>query len=103
MAVFRKAIKDCYSRARAHGVKPWLFVPFAAEAGVRACRDLGVRLTILRRQILPAEDEQKRSMRQMVDALYEAIGPQPCEFLSKQFDRTLAQSIDAQTGRTQHS
>jgi hypothetical protein len=49
-------------------------------------------LTVLGRQIVPAEDSEKHVMRNVIDDLRAVIGSLPFEFLYKRFDRTLSQS-----------
>lgn len=90
-----KSINDVRKKAAAHGVHPWLVVPFAMDDTVARCRASGIRLTLLRRQIIPAEDSSKRHMRDVVGDLRAVIGSQPFEFLNARFDRTLEQSAEA--------
>lgn len=92
-----RTIKDCYTKAEAHGMAPWLFVPYATPEAVLRCRYNGIRLTVIGRQIVPAEDSQKRRMRDLIKhQLSEVVGPQPFEFLYNRPSRTISGSLDAQ-------
>lgn len=86
------AIKDCYNKAHAHGLLPWLIVSFADSSAIKRCERDGIRLTVLNRQIVPAEASDGRRMRNVLRELWSVIGPRPFEFLHARFDRTLKSS-----------
>jgi hypothetical protein len=53
---FKDVLKKCHGHSRKGALaKPWLFVAYASEDARAACRDRGIRLTVLERQVLPAE------------------------------------------------
>jgi len=99
----KNPIADCYVKATAHGLVPWLVVPFATPEGIRSCKSRNVRLTVLGRQIMPAESADKRSMKRVITELYTILGPTPFEFLYKHnsitFERSEMASIDVETVR----
>lgn len=92
-----RAIRDCYTKAKEHGLQPWLVVPFASESAIERCERDGIRLTVLGRQILPALDAGGHHMRRAVEGLRSVIGPQPYDYLYARFDRTLKQSAAARS------
>jgi|GEM_PF-4499052 len=87
-----RAIKDVYKRAKAQGVKPWLVVPFATDAAIMRCLHDGIRLTVLGRQIVPAEDKWGRPMRVVIKGIRSVLGPQPFEYLYARGSRTFEES-----------
>lgn len=87
-----KALKDVVKKASAHGVTPWLVVSYASQKVVDRCRGSGIKLTILRRQIVPAEDTSERLMRDVVRRLRPVIGVMPFVFLYAQTSRTISDS-----------
>jgi hypothetical protein len=90
-------IKDCKARADAHNATPWLFVPFATSATEARCARDGIRLTLLDRQLLPAETWNNRIMRDVIEDFREdIIGPLPLDFVYVRFAETLARSPLAQ-------
>lgn len=90
-----KAIKDCYAKAKGHGARPWLFIPFAVPAAIQGCKSRGVRLTILNRQIVPAEDAINQQMSWVLRQLQPILGPQPYELLYAKFPSTIQGSESA--------
>jgi hypothetical protein len=87
-----RAIKDCYTKAKGHRARPWLFIPFAVPKAMRRCKGDRIRLTVLGRQISPAEDPKKQYMWWVIEQLRPLLGPQPFELLYARFDRTLKNS-----------
>jgi hypothetical protein len=92
-----KALKDVVKKAYAHSVKPWLVVPYATKEAIVRCQGSGIRLSELRRQIVPAEDQEKRSMRKVIDDLRPVIGVMPFEYLHTRPGRTLEKSVTAES------
>src|ERR1017187_953010 len=90
-----EAIKDCYSKATAHGARPWLFVAFATNKAQERCLRDGIRLTVLGRKIVPAEDDYHRPMKLMIEKLRCVLGPQPFEYLYSPASRTFKRSSAA--------
>jgi hypothetical protein len=76
-----KAIKDIFTKAHAHGLRPWLIVPFASENARRRCRDDGIRLTVLGYRVLPIETPHGAKMRAAIRDLRAVIGPEPFEYM----------------------
>lgn len=89
------AIDDVIAKCRDRKLEPWLFVPFAAEEAMERCRDEGISLTILGRQIVPAELRGKH-MRRIIGSLRGVIGPQPFDYNYLRFSQTLKNSPMAQ-------
>ena len=78
-----RAIRDAFTKAKAHGREPMLFVPFPEISAIDRCREDGVRLEVMGAQIVPAEDRNKRPMPTVINDLRPVIGPQPYKFLPK--------------------
>jgi hypothetical protein len=84
-----RIIRDCVTRARAHLVAPWLFVPFATAEAISRCERDGVRLTVLCRRLLPAENHHNRLTRSIIEPLRaEILGDEPIDFVYRRFTRT---------------
>jgi hypothetical protein len=84
------AIKDAYTKAMSHGVKPWLIVPFASASAIARCNHNGIRLTRLHAQIVPSEDHKLRPMSSVIERLRAVIGPQPFKFLPARNSRAFS-------------
>jgi len=76
-----KAIKDVYTKAHAHGLRPWLIVPFASENARRRCHDDGIKLTVLGYRALPIETPNGKKMKTAIRDLRAVIGPEPFEYV----------------------
>jgi hypothetical protein len=95
-----RAIRDCYNRAIANELMPWLVVPFATKEAIDRCARDKIRLHVLHRQIVPAivpaEDKAKnkkgRLLRKIIEDLRVVIGSQPFGYSYARFDRTLRES-----------
>jgi len=83
-----KSIKDVYAKAAAHGVKPWLVVPFATKDAQLRCQHDGIKLSELHRQVVPAEDRYGRPMELTIRNLRSVIGPQPFRYLYARASRS---------------
>jgi hypothetical protein len=82
------SIKDIWNKAKEHGAKPWIIVPFAtAEARKRCVANarMPIRLSALGAQILPSRIDG-RSTRVLLRELAPVIGPQPFILHGARFD-----------------
>jgi hypothetical protein len=59
---------------------------------VEQCRGDRIRLTVLGRQIVPAEDPKKQYMWWVIEQSEPILGPQPFDLLYARFDRRLKKS-----------
>jgi hypothetical protein len=88
------AISDCFTRAREHRVRPWLFVPFATPEAIRRCTRDGIQLTVLGRQMLPTETDDGQLLRFIVGSFRQDIfGDQAFDFVYKRFTKTRTRSM----------
>jgi hypothetical protein len=88
------AIRDCFTRARLHDTRPWLFVPFATPEALIRCQRDGVKLTILGRQLLPAETDDRQVLRWIIPSFRpDIIGNQPIDFVYQRFTKTRNASL----------
>lgn len=83
-----KAIKDVYTKAHAHGLRPWLIIPFASENARRRCHDDGIKLTVLGYRVLPIETPHGTKMRNAIRDLRAVIGPEPFEYMGNRLAPT---------------
>lgn len=78
------AIKDAWTKAKAHGAVPVLVAAHIGIEGQEACRSRGVVAHSLDRQLLPKELPDGRHMSGIVHDLMAILGPQRYEYLPKQ-------------------
>ncbi len=80
-------ISDVFAKSFAHGMRPWLFVSFAAAAAEQRCEQDGIRLTVLDRLIVPSSTFEGRKMETEIDRLRAVIGPLPFDYIGDRFGR----------------
>jgi len=90
------AFPDCVEMAKGHRAHPWLFVPYAVPRAMEQCKAERIRLTVLGRQIVPAEDPKKQYMWWVLRELEPIFGPQPFEIAYAKMRETLKRSEAAQ-------
>jgi hypothetical protein len=90
-----KALDDVVKRAHAHNALPWLVTSYASGRTIARCAYGGIYLTVLGRQIVNAEDQYARLMRDVIYRLRPVIGVLPFEFCYAQTSRTIKHSETA--------
>lgn len=81
------AIKDIYTKAKAHGRVPWLFVAWADDGARKRCEDEGIRLTVMHRQIVPKKTIDGHRMELKLKKLRPTVGPQDYLLFEDDFSR----------------
>jgi hypothetical protein len=92
------AIKDVYTKAKAHNVSPWLIIPHATSEAVDRCRSDGIRLSVLGYQVLPVETPDGKKMRLAIAALRPVIGPEPFLLTASRLDKTARNPLSLDRG-----
>ncbi len=83
-----RVIDDALKRAKAHGLQPWLFVPFALDSAKARCKRGGVRLTTMGMQVVPATTPDHQRIEAVIARLRPVLGVQPYRILMARAERT---------------
>jgi len=82
-----KNIDDVIRRAARNQMKPWLFMPFALDTAIQQCRESGVRLTTLGKQIVPVS-VPGRMMALEIESLRAVLGVEEYGFVHARAERS---------------